>query len=128
MFLGAENAQNICSLEFKSGYKIENILIADTEETRRKGLSKRKEIEGGMIFVWSKPKIVSFWMKDTIIPLSVGFFDKNGELFQIEDMEPLSLDSHTSSKEAIAALELKKGDFKKQNIVIGEKISKFKCR
>ena len=78
--------------------------------------------------MWSEPKIVSFWMKDTITPLSVGFFDKNGELFQIEDMEPLSLDNHISSKEVIAALELKKGDFKKHNIAIGEKISKLECR
>jgi uncharacterized membrane protein (UPF0127 family) len=129
VFLSIANAaeNNFCTLYFDNVYKISKLPVADTAETQAKGLSKREDIGNGMIFVWGTPRVVSFWMKDTIVPLSIGFFDKNKRLFQIEDMEVLSLDRHISSDEILAALELKKGDFDKQNITIGTKITKLDC-
>ena len=50
--------------------------LADTEETRQQGLMFRQELEEGcgMLFVHLEPAILSYWMKDTRIPLSIGFF------------------------------------------------------
>jgi uncharacterized membrane protein (UPF0127 family) len=117
-----------CTLEINNGFKIENLPLSNTSEKRQKGLSGMDNISVGMLFVWEKAQPLSFWMKDTKIALSIGFFDENGELFQIDDMQPYSLDAHRSKKEAKFALELKHGDFKKHNITIGTKITKFECR
>jgi uncharacterized membrane protein (UPF0127 family) len=129
IFLGAVLAadNSLCTLELSNGYKIKKLPVADTSESQAKGLSKVDDIGSGMIFVWGSPRVVSFWMKDTRVPLSIGFFDKDKKLFQVDDMEPFSLSSHLSSKEVIAALELNEGDFKKHNITIGTKIVKLEC-
>ncbi|MDR1614568.1 MAG: DUF192 domain-containing protein, partial [Campylobacteraceae bacterium] len=97
----------LCTLEFDNGLRIEKLPQANTLKTKQKGLSNLDDIGVGMIFTWDKPKELSFWMKDTKIALSIGFFDDKGELFQIEDMEAYSLDKHYSAKEAKTALELK---------------------
>src|SRR6266403_250102 len=67
--------------------------VADSDETREQGLMGRKELEdtSGMIFIFDQEEPQGFWMKNTIIPLSIGFFDKRGNLFQITDMEPASV-------------------------------------
>ncbi|MDR2789511.1 MAG: DUF192 domain-containing protein [Campylobacteraceae bacterium] len=117
-----------CTLEFDNGFRIEKLPLSNTPEKKQKGLSNLDDIGVGMIFTWSKAQNLSFWMKDTRAPISIGFFDENGELFQIEDMKPYSLELHPSKKEAKFALELKEGSFAKHNITIGTKITKFECK
>ncbi|MDR2342241.1 MAG: DUF192 domain-containing protein [Campylobacteraceae bacterium] len=118
----------LCTIEFDNSFKIEKLPQANTSKIQQKGLSNLDDIGVGMIFTWSKPQKLLFWMKDTKIALSIGFFDENGELFQIDDMQPYSLERHHSKKEAKFALELKQGDFLKHNIAIGAKITSFECR
>ncbi|MDR0579019.1 MAG: DUF192 domain-containing protein [Campylobacteraceae bacterium] len=118
----------LCVIEFDNGFKIEKLPQANTPKTQQKGLSDLDNIGVGMIFTWSKAQKLSFWMKNTKIALSIGFFDENGKLFQIDDMQPYSLDMHRSKKEAKFALELEQGDFAKHNIAIGAKITKFECK
>ncbi|MDR1460920.1 MAG: DUF192 domain-containing protein [Campylobacteraceae bacterium] len=118
----------LCTLEFDNGFKIEKLPQANTPQSKQKGLSNLDDIKVGMIFTWDKAAELSFWMKDTKVALSIGFFDDNGELFQIDDMEPYSLDKHYSFKKAKFALELKRGDFKKYSINIGAKITKLECK
>ncbi|MDR3178359.1 MAG: DUF192 domain-containing protein [Campylobacteraceae bacterium] len=129
-FLGTLCAEvlPLCVLEFDNGFKIDKLPQANTPKTMQKGLSNLDDIGTGMIFTWSKSQQLSFWMKDTRVALSIGFFDENGELFQIEDMQPYSLLPHRSVKEGKNALELKQGDFKKHNITIGAKITKLECK
>jgi uncharacterized membrane protein (UPF0127 family) len=117
----------LCTLEFDNGLKIEKLPLANSDESRQKGLSNLDDIGEGMIFTWDKPQKLSFWMKDTRIALSIGFFDDNGKLFQISNMKPYSLDKHNSIKESKIALELKQGDFAKHGIVIGTKIKNLEC-
>lgn len=103
--------------------------IADREESRKLGLMFRAQLpEGyGMLFIEDQPKILSFWMKNTYIPLSIGFFDKNRQLLNIEDMPPCregeALKSFKSSSLAVYALEVPLGWFTKQNIKPGMKFS-----
>lgn len=64
--------------------------IADTKESKAQGLMNRTELpEGhGMLFVFDSPEPLSFWMKNTLIPLSIGFFDEKGHLLNVEEMVP----------------------------------------
>ncbi|MDR1285855.1 MAG: DUF192 domain-containing protein [Campylobacteraceae bacterium] len=130
IFLGISRGEvlPLCSLEFDSGFKIEKLPQANTPKARQKGLSNLDDVKVGMIFTWDEAAELSFWMKDTKVALSIGFFDDNGELFQIDDMEPYSLAKHYSIKKAKSALELNQGDFEKQGINIGAKITKLECR
>ncbi len=103
--------------------------IADKEETRKQGLMFRTQLpEGhGMLFIHPKPQILSFWMKNTYIPLSIGFFDEECRLINIENMPPcqegIFLKNFTSSSPAVYALEVPQGWFAKKNIRPGAKFS-----
>lgn len=102
--------------------------IADTYESRARGLMGRKELaEGnGMLFVYDRARRLAFWMKDTLIPLSIGFFDENRTLIKILDMEPPignELIKYRSTAPARYALEVPQGWFEKHKIQIGDKFS-----
>lgn len=102
--------------------------LASTPETRAKGLSGRKELlKGkGMLFVFDQPQICHFWMKDTAIPLSIGFFDQEKNLIEWVDMPPpgeKKLSVVSSRKRAQYALEVPKGWFAEHNIQPGAQFS-----
>ena len=97
------------------------IEVAATEEQRMQGLMGRSTLsEGtGMLFIFERPQVLSFWMKNTIIPLSIGFFDENHCLINIEDMDPPKngeLRLYKSKKPALYALEVPQGWFERHQI------------
>lgn len=98
--------------------------IADTKETRKTGLMHREHMpeDQGMLFVFDTPDILSFWMKNTIIPLSIAFISADGVILNIEDMQPHTLDSHTSAEKALYALEMNQGWFSEKAVTPGDKI------
>lgn len=98
--------------------------IADSDEERAYGFMNRKEIpEGtGMIFVFDKDQILSFWMKNTPTALSIAYIDRNGIIKDIFDMRPFSLESISSTCSVRYALEVPKGWFLKNNIKVGDKV------
>ena len=110
------------------GLQVE-VEIADTEEAWLKGLMFRKHLpEGsGMLFVYPKPSILSFWMKNTLIPLSIAFFDEEKKLLNIEDMPILKKGetprTFVSISPAKYALEAPLGWFAKHKIKPGMKFS-----
>jgi uncharacterized membrane protein (UPF0127 family) len=102
--------------------------LATTQESRAKGLSGRKTLpEGtGMLFIYEKAQICHFWMKDTTIALSIGFFDEDRHLIEWKDMpapgeNPLTLIS--SKKPSLYALEVPQGWFARHNIEPGAQFS-----
>lgn len=102
--------------------------VAETHEQHNYGLMNRqKQPENlGMMFVFDEPEIRSFWMKNTFIDLSIGYFDQNRVLFQILDMKATSLmqkdiPSYVSSGPAQFALEVTKGWFQRHGIKPGDK-------
>ncbi|MBU6384014.1 MAG: DUF192 domain-containing protein [Verrucomicrobia bacterium] len=102
--------------------------IADTLEARRKGLMGRLNLpEGkGMLFIYDRAFRLTFWMKDTLIPLSIGFFDEEKKLIRILDMDPPigdKLVKYRCTAPALYALEVPQGWFEKHNIQIGDKFS-----
>ena len=99
--------------------------IADTLETRNYGFMNRKNIPDGtgMVFVFDKDQILSFWMKDTPHPLSIAYIDSKGTIRDIFDMTPFSLASIQSTVSVRYALEVPQGWFKKNNIKAGDKLT-----
>ena len=72
-----------------------------------------------MLFVFDREEPLSFWMKNTRLPLSIAFIDKGGRIVDIQDMEPFSLESHTSTHPARYALEMNQGWFEREGIKVG---------
>ena len=98
--------------------------VAKSWKEKKKGLQQRKELrkDQGMLFVYRIPQILSFWMKDTWIPLSIGFISGEGVLMQIEDMTPLNENPVKSRDKCLYALEMEKGWFESQGMKPGTKI------
>ncbi len=87
--------------------------LAVTPEEHVLGLMHRDTLEdnGGMLFIFPRERILSFWMKDTRIPLSIAFIKADGRIVQIESMKPYSLDTHVSREKVKYALEMNEGWF-----------------
>ena len=97
--------------------------LADTPELRRKGLSGRTVLEPGygMLFVYEEPAFLTFWMKDTTIPLSIAFIHPDGTIAQIERMQPQDLTRIPSDEAVQYALEVRQGWFEERGIRPGVK-------
>ncbi len=118
----------VCDLFFTGNIQLHDIPIARTTEQRKKGLSNRQDAGVGMLFSFEPPSIARFWMKDTYVPLSVGFISEEGRLFAIEALVPESEDLHPSTKPIRYALELPKGQFEQHGLGVGAKLIKTTCR
>ena len=77
----------------------------------------------GMLFCYPQERVLSFWMKNTTIPLSIAFIDKNKKVVQIEDLNPHDESSVISKVPSKWALEVNKDWFKKNNINVGSVLS-----
>jgi uncharacterized membrane protein (UPF0127 family) len=97
-----------------------DIEIADTSEERATGLMNRQELaeNSGMLFVFTQ-RGRGFYMKDTLIPLSVAFISECGEIVHIADMEPKTLTLHNTDKPYKYGLEVNQGWFASHNISAG---------
>ncbi len=95
--------------------------VAHTPKTREVGLMHRRAMpeNQGMVFVFTRDDKHCMWMANTLLPLSVAFLDEKGQIVNIEDMEPLTRNSHCAEKPARYALEMNAGWFRKRNISPG---------
>ena len=110
----------------KIGDKVIKVEIVRKPQDRRRGLMHRKSLpkNQGMLFEFSSEQILSFWMKNTWIPLSIGFFNAQRQLIEVQNMEPESIliqkpKTYQSSHPAKYALEMNKGWFIQNKIKIG---------
>lgn len=101
--------------------------IAETLAQQRQGLMGREKLEKeeGMLFVYKEEQPLRFWMKNTFIPLTIGFFDKNKKLIDIQQMKPvkslidLKIPQYESRGAAQYALEMNQGWFRRKKIKKG---------
>ena len=98
--------------------------IADKPEGRSHGFMGRKTIPAGtgMLFVFEKDQILSFWMKNTPHPLSIAYIDSKGKIRNIFDMTPYSTASIVSTVSVRYALEVPQGWYKKNGITEGDTV------
>ena len=96
--------------------------IAVTQEERAKGLMYRKNLPDGegMLFIFERDEVLSFWMKNTTIPLSIAYIASDGRIIDVKDMYPLDLNSVSSSRSVRYALEVPQGWFSRAGIRTGD--------
>lgn len=98
--------------------------IASQADARAQGLMWRKELADnrGMLFVFPDRQIHCFWMKNTLVPLSIAFLRDDGTIVNIEDMQPRQEASHCPKERVRLALEVNQGWFAKRHIKAGQTI------
>jgi uncharacterized membrane protein (UPF0127 family) len=98
--------------------------VARTEEERKDGLMFRKKLEKqhGMLFVFPYDQKLSFWMRNTSLPLSIAFIGKDGSIKEIFDMTPHSERPVLSTYFVRFALEVNQGEFAELGIQPGDKV------
>tara|TARA_B100001113_G_scaffold21104_1_gene15563 strand:- start:2918 stop:3328 length:411 start_codon:yes stop_codon:yes gene_type:complete len=98
--------------------------LAISQREKSKGLMYRKNLSesDGMLFIWKNENKRCMWMKNTYIPLDLGFFREDMTLIEVKALFPRSLKSVCSSEPAKYALELSKGWFSSHNIENNSKL------
>jgi uncharacterized protein len=98
--------------------------VAATETERERGLMFRSSLaEGaGMLFVFDKDDKLNFWMKNTVLPLSLAYISSDGTIRQIVDLEPESLASVPSERSVRYALEVPRGWFSRAGVKVGDRM------
>lgn len=115
--------------QIKISGKVIEIERAENEAQRSRGLMFRDKLKDneGMLFIFENEQTLSFWMKNTFLDLSIGYFDKNKTLVDVQEMRAVksvlieNLPAYPSAKPAQYALEMKKGWFVKNKVKIGSK-------
>jgi len=100
--------------------------IADNLFEQARGLMYRKALgeDRGMLFVYTEERELSFWMKNTRIPLSIAYIDSGGRIVDILDMKPLDDEPphYVSSEPVQYALEVNQGFFEKRGVKVGDHV------
>ena len=104
--------------------------VAYNDVTRKRGLMFRKALEkdSGMLFVFPRKKMLSFWMRDTLIPLSIAYIDDSGKVLQIKEMAPRDETSVSSDFFVRYALEVDRGWYEKAGLKEGDSIPGFAAK
>nr|WP_082621961.1 DUF192 domain-containing protein [Bordetella sp. N] len=116
--------ETLRTVQLSAGIHVIHAEIANTDETRRRGLMFRKALEAndGMLFVFGDPDMQCFWMHNTPLPLSIAFIADDGTIVNVAEMAPETDDTHCSKKPVRYALEMSKGWFADHGISAGKKI------
>ena len=112
------------SIACENGPVAVDVELAQTEEQRNKGLMYRTNLEDGkgMLFIFTEDQILSFWMKNTLIPLSIAYITYDGTIADIRDMHPNNTNPVHSSRSVRYALEVPQGWFGRAGIKAGDKV------
>ena len=114
------------TIEASGGESVQvRVEIADEPDEQATGLMNRTALgeDRGMLFVFSSEEDRSFWMKDTLIPLSIAYMNSEGRIMDIQDMKALDDDPphYDSAEPARYALEVNKGFFDERGVEVGDR-------
>jgi uncharacterized membrane protein (UPF0127 family) len=120
-----DQPQNLAATTLKVGMHSIRAQLATTPMQRQIGLMHRREMPSheGMLFVFDEPQQQCFWMRNTLIPLSIAFLAEDGTVVNLADMKPQSDESHCSAKPVRFVLEMNQGWFAKRGVKPGTRIS-----
>lgn len=115
-------------IDTDEGSVILDVEKAETDEQRAFGLMHRESLDpdSGMVFLYFEEATCCFYMKNTLIPLSIAFFDENGIIVDILDMEPCEADPcelYESDEPYRGALEVNQGTFERLGVEEGDRIT-----
>jgi uncharacterized protein len=114
-------------IETSSGDVTVQVEVADDRRERARGLMGRSELasDAGMVFLFPEATRGAFWMKNTLIPLSIAFYDEEGRILRILDMEPCRrapCPLYDPEVEYRGALEVIQGAFARWNVRVGDRV------
>ena len=114
----------LATIDLQAGMHIIKTELAITPDQQAAGMMFRREMGNneGMLFVSDEPAQRCFWMRNTLLPLSIAFLADDGTIVNLADMEPLSEQSHCSAKPVRYALEMNRGWFAKRGIKTGAQL------
>ncbi len=118
---------DVVAINTSEGERVEvQAEIADDNAERQRGLMERTELaeDAGMLFVFDREQPRSFWMRNTLIPLSIAYISADGRIVDIQDMEPLDDEppSYASAEPAKYALEVNQGFFAERGVEVGDRV------
>ncbi|MET0611525.1 MAG: DUF192 domain-containing protein [Pseudomonas caspiana] len=126
--VAAAEVTELCDLTFTGNIKLLNVPVARTWPQQSKGLSCLDDVGPGMLFAYESAGTLSFWMRNTWVPLSIAYISEDGRVFKMEDMEPDSADYHLSEQPAKYALEVMQGQLERKGIAVGSRLENIECR
>ena len=123
------DGEHPATLEIRTagGVRSFEVEVADTKAERLTGLMGRQSLSpyDGMVFVWSEPTQGSFWMKDTLLPLSIAFWDQAGRIVSIMDMQPCHADPcplYGPDAPYVGAIEVGRGELVRGGVSVGDTV------
>jgi uncharacterized membrane protein (UPF0127 family) len=102
-----------------------NAQIAADDASRELGLMSRTNLgaDESMVFVFPQPRSVTFWMKDTPLPLSIAYVGSSGMIYELHDMKPFDETPIPSASSAVVyAIEVPQGWFLKHGVFAGSTV------
>lgn len=119
------NTSALQRVQLSAGIHIIHAEVANSEDARRTGLMNRTAMASsdGMLFVFDAPDQQCFWMRNTLIPLSIAFVADDGAITNLTDMAPQTETPHCSTGAVRYALEMNQGWFAERGIVAGTRIN-----
>lgn len=113
------------TVQLQAGMHLIRAEVAADFGTRAKGLMFREHLASndGMLFVFEARSEQCFWMRNTLLPLSIAFIDDDGSVVNIADMKPQTENSHCSKRPVRYALEMQQGWFAARGVGTGFRMS-----
>ena len=98
--------------------------VAQTPQQHATGLMWRTTMptNEGMLFIFPSPAQQCFWMKNTLLPLSIAFIDDSGRIVNLDEMQPRTENPHCSTQPVRFVLEMNKGWFTKHGVKPGDQL------
>ena len=112
------------SIDLTAGIHLIKAELAITPEQQQTGMMFRREMgtSEGMLFVNDEPAQRCFWMRNTLLPLSIAFIADDGTIVNLAEMDAQSDQSHCSARPVRYALEMNRGWFAKRGIKAGARL------
>jgi len=123
--LAADETRERLVIETASGPRTFMVEVARTERQKALGLMFRTSVpEGtGMLFPYSRPQIITMWMRNTYVSLDMIFIGANQKIVRIaEATEPMSEEIVSSERPAVAVLEIAAGEARRLGIKPGQAV------
>lgn len=109
------------TIKLTAGMYVIQAEVAQTSSEQAIGLMYRQTmgVNEGMLFIYDSLKIHCFWMRNTLLPLTIAFIADDGSIVNLKDMQPRTETSHCSAKPVRYALEMNQGWFDNRGLKPG---------
>lgn len=98
--------------------------LAQTPTQQMIGMMHRRTMgpNEGMLFIYDEAHRLCFWMRNTVLPLTIAFIGDDGRIVHLADMKPLDESSHCTTEPVRFALEMNQGWFAKRGLKKGDRL------